>query len=137
MSSISPLRRGIAPATATTLADVQTIIVPHVLRFTMTNGVLEIEGAAMATRLLEQAQGARFAAEAEQAALSTIYRLSGEPDESRPCGGLLTRRLDISERTAYALITEGRLKYTCLGRKAYRVSEAAVRELLGDLPVNK
>ena len=100
----------------------------------MNNGVVEIEDPATAVRLMENEQRARLAAEAEQAALSVVYRLSGEPDDSRPFGGLLTRRLDISERTARALITEGRLKYTCLGVKGYRVSELAVRMLLGDKP---
>jgi excisionase family DNA binding protein len=99
----------------------------------MINGVLEIEGAAIATRLLEQAQGARFAAEAEQAALSVVYRLSGEPDLTRPYQGLLTQRLDISERTAYELLRSGKLRYTCAGKKNYRISEAACREFLGDI----
>jgi excisionase family DNA binding protein len=106
----------------------------HVLKFTMANGLLEIQDATTAIRLLENEQRQRLAAEAEQAALSVCYRLSGEPDNSQPHGGLLTRRLGISESTARALITEGRLKYTCLGRKAYRVSESAVRSLLGDTP---
>jgi len=105
-----------------------------VLRFVMANGLLEIADAPLVQQLLQNEQRQRLAAEAEQAALSVVYRLSGEPDASRPYGGLLTQRLDISERTAYSLINDGRLKYTCLGRKAYRVSEAAVRELLGDKP---
>jgi hypothetical protein len=122
-------RRRAAPAAPA--AEVAGAAVP-VLRFTMANGLLEIQDAATTVRLLENEQQVRLAAEAEQTALSTVYRLSGEPDESRPYGGLLTRRLDISERTARALITEGRLKYTCLGLKAYRVSELAVRKMLGD-----
>lgn len=100
----------------------------------MANGLLVIRHPEFAAELLKNEQSARLAAEAEQAALSTVYRLSGEPDASRPYGGLLTRRLDISERTARTLITEGRLKYTCLGVKGYRVSELAVRMLLGDKP---
>jgi len=126
-------RRVAAAAPAAPVAGLAVPALP-VLRFTMANGLLEIQDAATAVRLLEHEQQARLAAEAEQAALSVVYRLSGEPDPSRPYGGLLTQRLDISERTAYSLINEGRLKYTCLGRKAYRVSEAAVRELLGDKP---
>ena len=122
-------------ATATPAAPAAEVAVPlGVLRFTMANGLLEIQDAPTAVRLLEHAQAAKLAAEAEQAALSTIYRLSGAPDESRPYGGLLTRRLDISERTAYALLTDGKLRYTCAGKKNYRVSERAVREYLGDLP---
>jgi excisionase family DNA binding protein len=105
-----------------------------VLRFHMPNGLLEIQDAATAVRLLENEQRQRLAAEAEQAALSTIYRLSGEPDETRPYGGLLTRRLDISLSTAYALLSEGSLRYTCTGKKNYRVTERAVREYLGDMP---
>ncbi len=133
MSSVSPLRRGVALATAATLAEVQAIPVPLVLRFTMINGVLEIEGAAMATRLLEQAQSASLAAQTEQDALSVVYRLSGKPDPARPYSGLVTKRLDISERTAYELIRTGRLRYTCAGTKNYRISEAACREFLGDI----
>lgn len=123
-------------ATATPTAQVtglHTLTLP-VLRFTMANGLLEIEDAATAMRLLENEQRQRLAAEAEQAALSVLYRLSGKPDESRPYGGLLTRRLDISLSTAYSLITEGKLRYTCAGQKNYRVSELAVREFLGDAP---
>ncbi|MGI4867486.1 MAG: hypothetical protein ACRYFZ_26440 [Janthinobacterium lividum] len=124
-------RRRTAPAVSA--APVASAAMP-VLRFTMANGLLEIEDAATAVRLLENEQHQRLAAEAEQTALSTIYRLSGEPDESRPYGGLLTRRLDISERTAYALLGEGKLRYTCAGKKNYRVTERAVREYLGDMP---
>lgn len=105
-----------------------------VLRFVMANGLLEIADAPLVQQLLQNEQRARLAAEAEQAALSVCYKLSGEPDNLLPHGGLLTRRLGISLRTAQQLLADGRLKYTCLGRKAYRVSEAAVRELLGDKP---
>jgi hypothetical protein len=102
--------------------------------FTTANGHLQFEDAATTARLLEHEQRARLTAEAEQSALSVVYRLSGEPDPSRPYGGLLTARLDISLSTAYALITEGKLRYTCAGKKNYRVSELAVREFLGDAP---
>lgn len=120
-------------AVAASTAPVAGQAVP-VLRFHMPNGLLEIQDAATTVRLLENEQRQRLAAEAEQAALSTIYRLSGEPDETRPYGGLLTRRLDISLSTAYALLSEGNLRYTCTGKKNYRVSERAVREYLGDIP---
>jgi hypothetical protein len=126
-------RRAAAAAYAAPVAGPAVPVLP-VLRFHMPNGLLEIQDAATAVRLLENEQRQRLAAEAEQAALSTIYRLSGEPDESRPYGGLLTQRLDISERTAYALLSEGNLRYTCAGKKNYRVSELAVREFLGDAP---
>ena len=123
-----PVAAPVAPVTGPTFHALS------IVRLIMNNGVVEIEDPATAVRLMENEQRARLAAEAEQAALSVVYRLSGEPDDSRPFGGLLTRRLDIGERTARALITEGRLKYTCLGVKAYRVSELAVRMLLGDKP---
>ena len=123
-------------ATAAPAAEVAGLPAPalSVLRFTMANGLLEIEDTATAVRLLENEQRQRLAAEAEQTALSTIYRLSGEPDPTRPYGGLLTQRLDISERTAGELIRQGKLRYTCAGKKNYRVSELAVREFLGDAP---
>jgi excisionase family DNA binding protein len=105
-----------------------------VLRFIMPNGVLEVEDAPTVVRILENEQRQRLAAEAEQAALAVVYRLSGEPDPTRPYGGLLTLRLDISERTAGELIRQGKLRYTRTGQKCYRVSERAVREFLGDLP---
>ena len=71
--------------------------------------------------------------EAEQAALSVLYRVSGEEDPTRPWNGLLTYRLDISEKTARALITEGRIGYSLVGgKKGYRVSEAQVRAFLGE-----
>ncbi len=124
-------RRRVAPATPA--ASVADAAVPF-LRFTMANGLLEIEDAATTVRLLEAQQRDRLAAEAEQAALSVVYRLSGEADASRPYGGLLPRRLDISERTAYELLRTGELRYTCAGKKNYRVSERAVREYLGDMP---
>ena len=126
-------RRVAAAAPAAEVAGLAVPVLP-VLRFTLANGLLEIQDAATAVRLLENEQRARLAAEAEQAALSTIYRLSGEADESRPYGGLLTQRLDISERTAYELLRTGQLRYTCAGKKNYRVSERAVREYLGDMP---
>nr|GFB33862.1 hypothetical protein [Tanacetum cinerariifolium] len=131
--SATTRRRAAAAALAAPVAYDKVLVLP-VLRFHMPNGLLEIEDAATAVRLMENEQRQRLAAEAEQTALSTIYRLSGEPDESRPYGGLLTRRLDISLSSAYALITEGKLRYTCAGKKNYRVSELAVREFLGDTP---
>lgn len=131
-----PTARHPATATATPAASVAGAAAPAlpVLRFHMPNGLLEIQDAPTAVRLLENEQRQRLAAEAEQAALSVCYRLAGEPDPARPYGGLLTRRLDISASTAYALITEGKLRYTCAGKKNYRVSELAVREFLGDAP---
>jgi len=133
MQPTTTRRRAATAAPAVEVAGAALPILP-VLRFHMPNGLLEIQDATTAIRLLENEQRARLAAEAEQTALSTVYRLSGEFDESCPYGGLLTRRLDISLSTAYALITEGKLRYTCAGKKNYRVSELACREFLGDKP---
>ncbi|MGI4738487.1 MAG: hypothetical protein ACRYG7_25240 [Janthinobacterium lividum] len=124
----------VAAATPAAMVAVPTVPALPELHFEMANGLLVVRDAAFVRGLLEQHQAAKLAAEAEQAALSTIYRLSGEPDATRPYGGLLTQRLDISLSTAYALIGEGKLRYTCTGKKNYRVSERAVREYLGDMP---
>jgi hypothetical protein len=133
MDSSTTRRRAAAAVPAAEVAGLTVATLPE-LHFTMANGLLVVRDAATVVALLQNEQRARLAAEAEQAALSTIYRLSGEPDETRPYGGLLTRRLDISLSTAYALITEGKLRYTCAGKKNYRVSERACREFVGDLP---
>lgn len=122
-----------APAPTPQVAGPAAPALP-VLRFVMPNGVLELADAVTVVRLLEHEQAARLSAEAEQTALSVVYRLSGEPDATRPYGGLLTQRLDISERSAYELLRTGELRYTCAGKKNYRVSERAVREYLGDMP---
>ena len=104
------------------------------VRFDLANGTFQFEDAATTARLLEHEQVARLAAEAEQAALSAVYCLSGPPDPACSHGGLLTQRLRISERSAYELLREGKIRYTCAGKKNYRVSELAVREFLGDIP---
>ncbi|MCA8830306.1 hypothetical protein [Hymenobacter pini] len=68
-------------------------------------------------------------------AMSVVYRVGGEPDPSRPWNGLLTDRLDISEKTARTLITEGKIGYSLVGeKKGYRVTERQVRAFLGELP---
>lgn len=102
------------------------------VRIDMPTGTIQFEDLATTVRLLEHEQAARLSAEAEQARLEAVYCTSGEPDPNRPHGGLLTVRLNISERTAYELIRSGKLRYTCAGKKNYRVSERAVREFLGD-----
>ncbi|MDO7850407.1 helix-turn-helix domain-containing protein [Hymenobacter convexus] len=104
------------------------------VRIDLPSATIQFEDAAATLRLLEHEQSARLAAEAEQMALSAVYCLSGAPDPELPYGGLLTRRLRISERTAYDLVREGKIRYTCAGKKNYRVSEMAVREFLGDTP---
>lgn len=129
-------RRAAAAAPAAPVAGPAVPTLP-VLEFHAPNGLLVIKDVRELVQVIENEQRLRLAAEAEQAALRVLYRLGGKPDESRPCGGLLTRRLDISESSARALITEGRLRYTCTGgSKGYRVSERAVREYLGDMPPN-
>ena len=102
--------------------------------FTTVNGTIAFEDPATTRALLEHEQTARMAAEAEQAALGVVYRVSGERDEQRPYGGLLTERLDISERSAYDLIREGKIGYCLCGKKNYRVSERAVRRFEDRLP---
>jgi hypothetical protein len=104
------------------------------VRFDLPSGTISFEDAATTARLLEHEQSARLAAEAEQAALAVVYRVGGERDERRPYGGLLTERLDISERSAYDLIREGKLGYCLCGKKNYRISERAVRRFEDGLP---
>lgn len=93
------------------------------VRFTTANGLIEFEDAATTARLLEHEQTARLAAEAEQAALSTVYTVA-----------TLATRLGVSVRVVGDLIRDGRIRYTCCGQKAYRITERAVREFLGDAP---
>ena len=123
-------RRRAAPAAPA--AEVAGTAVP-MLRFTMANGLLEIQDAATTVRLLENEQRVRLAAEAEQAALSVVYKVGGLPDSTKPFNGLLTERLGISQRSAEQLLRDGRLRYVCAGKKLYRVSERACREFLGDM----
>ena len=103
------------------------------VRIDLPSGTIQFEDVTTTVRLLEHEQSARLAAEAEQVALSAVYCLSGSPDLALPHGGLLTQRLRISERTAYDLVREGKIRYTCAGKKNYRISELAVREFLGDI----
>ena len=91
------------------------------LRFTLANGMLEIEDAVTAVRLLEAQQRDRLAAEAEQAQLSKVYTVA-----------TLAERLGISVRTVGDMIRKGRIRYVCCGAKNYRISEVAVKEFLGD-----
>jgi len=102
------------------------------VRFNLPTGTFSFEDAATTVRILENEQRARLAAEAEQTALSAVYRVSGKPDPSRPYHGLLTHRLDISERTAYELLRANKIRHTLAAQKCIRVSELAVREFLGD-----
>ncbi|MCR5886694.1 hypothetical protein LRS06_02665 [Hymenobacter sp. J193] len=103
------------------------------LRLITSNGRLEIENEALETKLLETQLQRQADAEAEQKALMVLYRIEGEPDPSLPYDGLLTKRLQVGVSTARLLITEGKIAYICAAKKAYRVSEKAVRYFLGDL----
>jgi hypothetical protein len=122
-------------AVAESTAKVAGAAVPAlpVLKFTMANGLLEVQDAATVIALLQNEQRARLAAEAEQTALSVVYKVGGLPDPTKPHNGLLTERLGISQRSAEQLLRDGRLRYVCAGKKLYRVSERACREFLGDL----
>ena len=100
------------------------------LRFTLQNGIVELENPELEARIIEADARFRAEADAEQKALSVVYRIAGEEDDSRPWKGLLTHRLDISERTARQLIADGLINYTCVGKKNYRVSEEDVRAFL-------
>jgi hypothetical protein len=90
-------------------------------------GALEISNPELEGQVLVAHAEKLAEAEAVQKALAVVYRIDGEPDDTLPYGGLLTRRLQISERTARQLLTDGKLGYVCAGKKAYRVSERHVR----------
>lgn len=105
-----------------------------VVRFTAENGQLSFEAPEAVMQAVFHEQTARLAAEAEQAALAVVYRVGGARDPARPCGGLLTERLDISERSAYQLLRDGKLGYCTCGQKNLRVSERAVRRFEDGLP---
>lgn len=55
------------------------------VHFNPTTGTFSFEDAAVTAYLLENEQRARLAAEAEQTALSVVYRVTGKPDPTRPC----------------------------------------------------
>ena len=120
--------------TATITSAAATVAALPIVEFYIANGLVVIKDASEFVRLLETQQRDRLAAEAEQAALSVCYKLSGEPDLTKPHKGLLTIRLGISQRSAEQLLRDGKLRYACAGRKGYRISEKAVREFLGDIP---
>jgi len=96
-------------------------------------GTLEVSNPDLEREVLLTHTSEKARHDAFEQAMSVVYRIDGEPDDTRPYGGLLTRRLDISPRTAYQLLTDGKLAFTCAGKKNYRISERAVREFLGDL----
>lgn len=73
-------------------------------------------------------------AEAEAVMLAVVYRIAGEPDPLVPFGGLLTSRLQLSERCLREAISGGRLGYFLGAKKAYRIPEPAVRRFVAGLP---
>jgi excisionase family DNA binding protein len=85
------------------------------LRHTTSAGTFETDDPATMQLILDSANAA------EQAALRKIYSVK-----------TLAERLGLSQRRTYDLLTAGKIRYTCAGRKNYRVSELAVREFLGD-----
>ena len=104
------------------------------VRLTTANGIIEFEDPETTVRLLQSQQAAEATATAEARRLDTVYRIDGERNPNLDFGGLLTERLQLSERTIRELITTGRLGYFCAGKKAYRVSERAVRRFEAGLP---
>jgi hypothetical protein len=104
------------------------------VRLTTANGIIEFEDRETTVALLQSQQAAEATAAAEALLLTTVYRVDGEADAAQPHGGLLTRRLQLSERSIRELITTGRLGYFCAGKKAYRVPERAVRRFEAGLP---
>ena len=100
--------------------------------------VLEIEDSEAVLEIFKKQQAidaqAMLAAKAEFLRLSTVYKIDGEPEPDEPHGGLLTKRMKMSESSVRKLITTGKLGYFCGAKKAYRVSERAVRRFEDGLP---
>jgi len=97
-------------------------------------GTLEVSSPDLESSLLHTHATELARTEAFEKVMSVVYRVGGEPDPTRPWNGLLTERLDISEKTARTLVTEGRIGYTLAGeKKGYRISERQVRIFLGEL----
>ena len=121
MQPISSRRRASTTAPAAPVAGVAPALAE--LHFIMANGLLVIQHPEFAAELLKNEQSARLAAEAEQAQLSKVYTVAQ-----------LAERLGISVRSVGDLLREGRIRYARCGGKAYRVTELACREFLGDAP---
>ena len=100
----------------------------------MANGQLVIRSEATVVELLKNQQAVEAQAKAEAIMQSVVYRVDGEPNTDLPFNGLLTERLQLSERSVRELITTGRLGYFCAARKAYRSSERDVRRFESGLP---
>lgn len=96
------------------------------VRYTTATGVIEFDDPEMTERILRNQQDADAQAKERVLMLATVYRVDGQPDPDVPFGGLLTRRLQLSESSVRTLITTGQLAYFCGGKKAYRVTEGDV-----------
>jgi len=67
-----------------------------------------------------------------QDAATNVYRVTGEADQSKTYGGLLSERLNIEAETALELVKQGHIRSVLIDGEGYRVSEQAVREFLGE-----
>jgi hypothetical protein len=63
---------------------------------------------------------------------STVFRVAGEADPSKPFSGLLSLRLGISEQAALQLVQASRIRSVEIEGEGYRVTEQAVRKFLGE-----
>lgn len=67
-----------------------------------------------------------------QEAKNTVYRIHGEPDISKPFGGLLPYRLGVPETIALQLVSTGLIRGKLIDGAGYRVTEQAVCDYLGE-----
>lgn len=104
------------------------------LRFIMANGLLVIQHPELAAELLKNQQAVDAQARADAIMQSVVYRVDGEPNPDLPFHGLLTERLQLSERSIRELLITNRLGYFCAAKKAYRSSERDVRRFEAGLP---
>lgn len=104
------------------------------LRLTYVHGTIAFDNPELEERLMRHQQEVDAKAEAwaraETRQLNTVYRISGGYNPKQDFGGLLTERLQLSERSIRDLITSGQLAYFCGAKKAYRVTEPDVRDYL-------
>jgi len=76
-------------------------------------------------RFIKEAAPAYGEEMAKQKALSKSYDVEGA-----------AIRLECCSKTVLNLIKDGRIRYTPVGKKGYRISEQACREFMGDIPVS-
>lgn len=104
------------------------------------NGLIQFDDREAVLTMLKNQQAVEAQAKAEAIMQSVVYRVDGEPNPELPFGGLLTERLQLSERSVRELITSGRLGYFCAAKKGYRCSERAIRRFeagLSPLPAGQ